>query len=410
MRSMRSTLTFAFASLALGTAVACSSSDSTSPASGNGSLVVKLTDAPFLTDSLKSVDIFVVRVDGRASSADSSESDSDLDNTNSGGWKVLATPNASFNLLALQNGVTTTLGETALPAGNYNGFRFIIDPTKSGVTLKNGRVLTGSSSPSVTFPSASKSGIKVNLDKPVQIVGGATTTLLIDFDVNNSFVQRGNSIEKNGLLFKPVIKATVTDAATVNANVRFANATSSALSMLQSGNALTGATNLAFGASSSCSSVSAATPALSVVQVGSTTPLTGFTPTFQAGNSYTVVAWPTTGGAVQFATLGTTFAPATGQAGLQIFNATGTPYDVHVTAAGAALASPTFPNVVAGTAATFASVAAGSSQVRITAPGSTTVVLDAGTQTFTAGQRTTLVIAPPATGSTIPRVFVVAGC
>jgi len=229
MRSMRSTLIYTVASVALGIAVACSSSDSTSPTSGNGSLVVKLTDAPFLTDSLKSVDIFVVRVEGRTSSADEAEADANLDDAASSGWKVLASPNASFNLLELQNGVTTTLGEAPLPAGTYNGFRFIIDPSKSGVTLKNGKTLTGNTSPSVTFPSASKSGIKVNLDKPVQIVGGSKTTLIIDFDVNNSFVQRGNSIEKNGLLFKPVIKASVTDAATVNANVRFANATSKSI-------------------------------------------------------------------------------------------------------------------------------------------------------------------------------------
>ena len=410
MRSMRSTLIYTVASVALGIAVACSSSDSTSPTSGNGSLVVKLTDAPFLTDSLKSVDIFVVRVEGRTSSADEAEADANLDDAASSGWKVLASPNASFNLLELQNGVTTTLGEAPLPAGTYNGFRFIIDPSKSGVTLKNGMTLTGSTSPSVTFPSASKSGIKVNLDKPVQIVGGSKTTLIIDFDVNNSFVQRGNSIEKNGLLFKPVIKASITDAATVNANVRFANATSNALSMLQSGNALAGATGIAFGASSSCSSVSATTPALTVVQVGSTTPLTGFTPTFQAGNTYTVVAWPNATSVVQFTTLGTTYAPTTGQAGLQIFNATGAAYDVHVTTTGAPLATPTFPNVAAGTASAFASVVSGSSQVRITAPGSTTVVLDAGAQTFAAGQRTTLVIAPPAAASTTPRVFLVAGC
>jgi hypothetical protein len=247
MRSMRSTLTYVLASVALGIAVACSSSDSTSPTSGNGSLVVKLTDAPFLTDSLKSVDIFVVRVEGRTSSADDADAESNLDNAASGGWTVLASPNASFNLLELQNGVTTTLGEKALPEGSYSGFRFIIDPSKSGVTLKNGKTLTGSTSPSVTFPSGSKSGIKVNLDKPVQITGGSTTTLIMDFDVNSSFVQRGNSIEKNGLLFKPVIKASVTDAATVNANVRFANATSNALSMLQSGNPLAGATGIAFG-------------------------------------------------------------------------------------------------------------------------------------------------------------------
>jgi hypothetical protein len=32
-------------------------------------------------------------------------------------------------------------------------------------------------------------------------------TLLLDFDVSESFVMRGNAM-RNGLLFKPVIKAT----------------------------------------------------------------------------------------------------------------------------------------------------------------------------------------------------------
>lgn len=409
MRSIRSTLTFALPSIALAFAAACSGSDSTSLASGSGRLVVKLTDAPFLTDSVKRVDIFVVRVEGRGQAADSSQADSDLEGGPASGWSVLASPNASFNLLALQNGVTATLGETSLPAGTYNGFRLIIDPSKSSVTLKNGRELSGTSSPNVTFPSASKSGIKIVLDKPVEIVGGSTTTLIVDFDVNNSFVQRGNSIEKNGLLFKPVIKASITDAATVNANIRFANATNDPLSLLLSGNLLTGGTNIAFGTASSCSSVSASTPALAVVAVGSMTPLPGFVPTFQAGNSYTILAYPG-GSSVQFTTLGTTFTPASGLGGLQVFNATGTAYDVHVTASGAALATPTVANIGAGASSSFTSIAAGSPQVRLTAVGSTTVVLDAGAQTFAAGQRATLVIAPPAAGSTTPRVFLVAGC
>src|SRR4051812_28810701 len=52
--------------------VACSSSDTISPSSsGTGTMVVRLTDAPFLTDSLQSVDIFVVRVDARTSAVDS---------------------------------------------------------------------------------------------------------------------------------------------------------------------------------------------------------------------------------------------------------------------------------------------------------------------------------------------------
>jgi len=172
-------------------------------------VVVKLTDAPFLTDSLRSVDIFVVRVEGRVAAADSAEADANLDDGASGGWRVLASPNTMYDVLALQNGATATLGSTAIAAGTYNGFRLIIDPSKSSVTLKNGVILSGSSSPSVTFPSASRSGIKILLAEPLQVVGDATTTLVVDFDVNNSFVMRGNAIAQNGLLFKPVIKGTM---------------------------------------------------------------------------------------------------------------------------------------------------------------------------------------------------------
>lgn len=390
--------------------LACSGTDATSP--NSGTMVVKLTDAPFLVDSLRSVDIYVVRVEGRLSAADSSEAATNIENGASSGWTTLASPNASYNLLSLQNGVSATLGSTSLAAGTYSGFRFIIDPSKSSVTLKNGMVLSGTSSPSVTFPSASRSGIKINPSEPVRIVGGATTTLLVDFDVNNSFVMRGNAIDKNGLLFKPVIKATIVDAATTNANVRFVNATGSALSLFQSGTVLSGASNLAFGTSSACSSVNAATPALTVLQAGSTTPLTGFSPTFAAGGNYTIVAYPGAGSAVQFATLSTTYTPATGQAGLRVINTTtgATGLDVYVTASGAALTTATVSNVASGTSSSFVSVAAGSSQVRIATNGTTTVVLDAGALAFTAGQNATLVIAPPALGSTTPRAFLVSGC
>jgi len=376
-----------------------------------GTLLVRLTDAPFLTDSLASVDIFVVRVDGRVDAADDAAADKDADNGSADGWQTLATPNASFNLLSLQNGASTTLGNATLAAGTYNGFRFIIDPTQSSVTLKNGTVLTGTSSPNVTFPSASKSGIKINLSSPVRIVGGTTTTLLIDFNVNNSFVQRGNSIAKNGLLFKPVINATVTDAATVNATIRLANATNSALDLLQGTTVLTGGSNLAFGTSSACSSVNAATPALTIRQTGTTTALPGFAPTLAANNTYTIIAYPS-GTAVQFATLLNTFTPTAGQSGLRVFNATGgaTGLDVFVTTVGGPLGTATFANALNGVASTFISVPAGSSQIRVTTTGLTTVLLDLGAQTLTADKNATLVIAPPAAGSTTIRAFLVPAC
>jgi hypothetical protein len=414
MKNLRFLALATLASAAAMLGVACSDSGGL-PAllgsDGAGSLIVRLTDAPFLTDSVKSVDIFVVRVDGRVDAADDAAADQNADNGSADGWHTLATPNASYNLLALQNGASTTLGTGSLTAGTYNGFRFIIDPTKSSVTLKNGKVLTGTSSPSVTFPSASRSGIKINLSAPVKIVGGGTTTLLVDFNVNNSFVQRGNSIEQNGLLFKPVINASIVDAATVNATIRLANATNSALDLLQGTTVLTGGGNLAFGTSSACSSVNAATPGLSVRLTGTTTALPGFAPTLQVGNGYTIIAYPN-GTAVQFATLLNTFTPTAGQSGLRVFNATGgaTGLDVFLTTVGGPLVTPTFANALTGVASSFLSVPAGSSQIRVTSTGSLTVLLDLGAQTLAAGQNATLVIAPPAVGSTTIRAFLVPAC
>src|SRR5262249_55644240 len=120
-------------------AAACSESTGLN-SSGVGTLMVRLTDAPFLSDSVQSVDIYVVRVDARQAGVDDAGANSSLDDNTSAndGWKTVATPNASINLLSLQNGVAATLGQAPLTAGMYNGFRLIIDPSKSSITLKGG--------------------------------------------------------------------------------------------------------------------------------------------------------------------------------------------------------------------------------------------------------------------------------
>jgi len=176
-------------------AIACGESDLTG--SGSGQLSIQLTDKPFPFNEVKSVDVFVVRIDGRMEDTDSVEAaDDDSDD-----WTTLASPNTSINLLTLTGGKTANLGVVTLPAGTYRGFRMIIDADESGVTLND------NSTPEVKWPSAGNNGIKIRLDEPVVIGPGGTTNLLIDFDVGRSFVMRGNSISQNGLLFKPVIHA-----------------------------------------------------------------------------------------------------------------------------------------------------------------------------------------------------------
>jgi Domain of unknown function (DUF4382) len=389
-------------------AAACSDSTGLNP-SGIGTLMVRLTDAPFLSDSVQSVDIYVVRVDARQAGTDDAGANSNLDDNASAndGWKTVATPNASINLLSLQNGVAATLGQASLAAGTYNGFRLIIDPSKSSITLKGGQVLNGGTTPGVTFPSASRSGIKIVVTDPVQITGGTTTALLVDFNVNDSFVMRGNSITQNGLLFKPVIKATVTNLALTSANVRLANATDNALNFNQNNTALAGGSNLAFGTASSCAWVNATTPNLSVTQLPSTTlPLAL---TLAAGKSFTIVAFPGASG-IQFSTLANAFTPAAGQTGLIVFNGNtgGNAVDVFVTAPGAPLGSPTIANVLVGASSAFVGVPSGSQEIRVTRTGTTTPMLLDVTSNLPAVQNTALVFAQPANGQ--GRGFLVPSC
>jgi len=196
--------------LAVGVAACSSSSASTSPAQ-RGAVTLQLTDAPFSTDSVKSVNVYVVRVDGRMAAADSAAADSATmgDSASTGGWTTLAMPNMTVDLLSYQNGNTMALGSAPLDAGSYSGFRMVIDPTRSNLVLMNGDTLTGSSTPGIMFPSGSRSGIKINLSSSLTVTAGDTTTMVLDFQVGNSFVMRGASMMQNGLIFKPVIQATI---------------------------------------------------------------------------------------------------------------------------------------------------------------------------------------------------------
>jgi hypothetical protein len=175
---------------------ACSDSSGT----GTGLLTVRLTDAPFPFSDVARVDVFVVRVDAKTASTTDAEA---ADETNQNGWTTVASPNALINLLDLGSGKTMNLGATTLATGNYQSFRLILDTDKSTITLKDG------TTPPIFFPSAGHSGIKVNLDEPIQLTeDGSVMTL--DFDIGRSFVMRGNNAA-NGFNFKPVIQAVAQD-------------------------------------------------------------------------------------------------------------------------------------------------------------------------------------------------------
>jgi hypothetical protein len=153
------------------------------------------------------VNLHIVRIEAKQAATSESET-SDPD---SNGWTVIAEPNAVINLLPLNGGLSMTLGTAEVPAGAWQSFRIIIDPSASQVLLKP---VSGSTTPEevdVKWPSAARTGIKVQLSEPITVTSGQTLTVLVDFDVGSSFVMRGNSIRNNGLLFKPVVRAVATD-------------------------------------------------------------------------------------------------------------------------------------------------------------------------------------------------------
>jgi hypothetical protein len=192
-RTIRRFAAFVISAFAL---AACSDSSGT----GTGLLTVRLTDAPFPFSEVARVDVFVVRVDAKTASTTAEEA---ADEANHDGWTTVATPNALINLLDLGSGKTMNLGATTLATGNYQSFRLILDTDQSSITLKDG------TTPPISFPSAGHSGIKVNLDAPIQLTeDGSVMTL--DFDIGRSFVMRGNNAA-NGFNFKPVIHAVAQD-------------------------------------------------------------------------------------------------------------------------------------------------------------------------------------------------------
>jgi uncharacterized protein DUF4382 len=157
--------------------VACSSSNG--PGVPDHGTSVLLTDTPFPYDLVSRADVFVVDV--RAGT------DSGTTGSACGNATQIVAPNRSFDLLALQRGTTALLGEAQLPAGQYRSVCITINTDLSSLTLRDGRQLTGSTSPKVDWSGAGERIIKADIFEPIPVAdtGG---TILIHFDVGRSFI------------------------------------------------------------------------------------------------------------------------------------------------------------------------------------------------------------------------------
>jgi hypothetical protein len=193
---------------------------------GQGMLAVRLTDAPLPLDSVKEVNIFVERIDARRKVTDTSEinddiehegadhdstadsvrhdDDDDAEHSDSVKWVTIAEPNQLFNVLALRNGITAFLGATPVDTGVYRAVRLVIDPARSNIVLKNGTVLTATSSPGIEFEHRGHHGLFVELEDSVEVSEGGTTTLTLDLKLNQSLTLRGISL-RDGFLFRAAV-------------------------------------------------------------------------------------------------------------------------------------------------------------------------------------------------------------
>lgn len=108
------------------------------------------------------------------------------------GWVSLPTNQGVYDLLTLQNDVTTVLvNQGTLPAGHIDQFRLVLGA--------NNTVMVDSLIFPLATPSAQQSGLKINVNS--DFAPNHTYEMLIDFDAAQSIVQQGNG----SYLLKPVI-------------------------------------------------------------------------------------------------------------------------------------------------------------------------------------------------------------
>ena len=158
---------------------------------GDGRVVIKITDDPFDISYIESATVTITRVEIKKVGDGISDGNP---------FVTLSEDTLTIDLIDLRNGVTETLLDLDIPAGEYDMIRLYV--AEAGLKLKD-----NDAPYSVKVPSGSQTGIKMHIYPYLVVSDGLTSELLLDVDLSKSFVLRGNMHNNNGFIFKPVIRA-----------------------------------------------------------------------------------------------------------------------------------------------------------------------------------------------------------
>jgi len=151
---------------------------------GDSSTTFLLTDSPFPYDLLARVDIYVEEV------AVSVTADTGTIQDSTGAEFVTAVaPHRRINVLDLQHGAVDTLGGAKLAPLDYQSLKLVINADSSSITLRDGRVLTRTSSPGINWQLLEDRSLVTMwalVPAPLSVAdtGG---TIVVDFDVGRNF-------------------------------------------------------------------------------------------------------------------------------------------------------------------------------------------------------------------------------
>lgn len=174
-----------------------------SPTSGSVTTRTLLTDDPFPYDRVARVDLYIVSVSASLSADTSAAS-------GGGEFVTLAAPHRKINVLALQGGLTDELGTATTPTGAIKSVRMIIDTDSSSITLTNGQVLTGTSTPGIHWQSSAGRPVLNALIQDQILVPDSGATVIINYDVGKAFItpqETDPTSTDQGFIFSPVLSA-----------------------------------------------------------------------------------------------------------------------------------------------------------------------------------------------------------